>query len=152
MSAVLNLDTIRIFLHILAVTVWVGGQIVMMAIVPILKEAGVDGLPAKVAKGFQNIAWPALAVAIFTGFWNIFAIDIENATTAWNIVFGFKFLLVIISRTRRPSWMQSAPSSPMDAKREPFEGLAIPKLASGHRRMITQPWARLRCARALRCC
>lgn len=97
MSAVLNLDTIRIFLHILAVTVWVGGQIVMMAIVPILKEAGVDGLPANVAKGFQNIAWPALAVAIFTGFWNIFAIDIENATTAWNIVFGFKFLLVIIS-------------------------------------------------------
>lgn len=97
MSAVLNLDTIRIFLHILAVTVWVGGQIVMMAIMPLLKEAGVDGLPAKVAQGFQNIAWPALAVAIFTGIWNIISIDMANATTAWNMVFGFKFLLVIIS-------------------------------------------------------
>jgi len=97
LEANVNLDTIRIFLHVLAVTVWVGGQIVMMAIVPVLKEAGVDGLPAKVAQGFQNIAWPALMIAIFTGIWNIFSIDIENASTAWNMVFGFKFLLVIIS-------------------------------------------------------
>ena len=97
MNASLTLDTIRIFLHVGAVTIWVGGQIVMMAILPVLKEAGVEGLPAKVAQGFANIAFPALAVAIFTGIWNIFAIDIENATTAWNMVFGFKFLLVLLS-------------------------------------------------------
>lgn len=97
MSAVLNLDTIRIFIHILAVTVWVGGQIVMMAIMPILKEAGIEGLPAKVAQGFSNIAFPALAVAIFSGIWNIISIDMANATMAWNMVFGFKFLLVILS-------------------------------------------------------
>ena len=93
----MNLDTIRIFIHILAVAVWVGGQIVMMAIMPILKEAGIEGFPAKVAQGFQNIAWPALAVAIFSGIWNIISIDMANATTAWNIIFGIKFLLVIIS-------------------------------------------------------
>jgi len=97
MQAVFNLDTIRIFLHVLAVTVWLGGQIVMLAILPVLKEAGVEGLPAKVAQAFQNVAWPAMALAIFTGIWNIFAIDIENATTAWNIVFGFKFLAVVAS-------------------------------------------------------
>ena len=97
MSAVLNLDTIRIFIHILSVTVWVGGQIAMMAIMPILKEAGVEGLGAKVAQGFSNIAFPALAVAIFSGIWNIVSIDMANATMVWNIVFGIKFLLVILS-------------------------------------------------------
>lgn len=97
LQANINFDTIRIFLHILAVTVWLGGQIVMLSILPILKEANIEGLPAKVAQGFQNVAWPAMALAIGTGIWNIFAIDIENATTAWNIVFGFKFLFVIIS-------------------------------------------------------
>ena len=97
MSAVLNLDTIRIFIHVLAVTVWVGGQIVMMAILPVLKEAGVDGLPAKVAQGFANVAFPALAVAIFSGIWNIISIDMANATMVWNIIFGIKFLLVILS-------------------------------------------------------
>ncbi len=97
MSAVLNLDTIRIFIHILSVAVWVGGQIAMMAIMPILKEAGIEGLAAKVAQGFSNIAFPALAVAIFSGVWNILAIDMANATMVWNIVFGIKFLLVILS-------------------------------------------------------
>lgn len=97
MSAVLNLDTIRIFIHVLAVAVWVGGQIAMMALVPILKDAGVDGLPAKAAQGFANIAFPALAVAIFSGIWNIISIDMANATMVWNIIFGIKFLLVILS-------------------------------------------------------
>lgn len=97
MDANLDINIIRIFLHVLAVTVWVGGQIVMVAILPILREANVEGLPAKVAQGFQNVAWPAMAVAIFTGIWNIFAVDMANATTAWNIVFGIKFLLVIVS-------------------------------------------------------
>ena len=97
LSANLDVSTIRIFLHVLAVTVWVGGQIVMMAIVPILEEIGVDGLPAKVAKGFQNVAWPAMAVAIFTGIWNILALNSVEKSFAWNMTFGIKFLFVVVS-------------------------------------------------------
>jgi hypothetical protein len=33
-------DTIRLFLHVLAATIWVGGQIVLAALVPILRRAG----------------------------------------------------------------------------------------------------------------
>lgn len=97
LTANFNLDTIRIFLHVLAVTVWVGGQIVMMAIMPVLKEANIEGLPAKVAQGFQNIAWPAMAVAIFTGVWNILALNSVEKSFGWSMTFGIKFLFVIAS-------------------------------------------------------
>ncbi len=92
----LDITAIRLFIHVLAVTVWVGGQIVMMAMVPVLKAAGVEGLPAKAAQAFQNVAWPAMAIAIFTGFWNLLAIS-EEKSTGWNMTFGIKFLLVLIS-------------------------------------------------------
>jgi putative copper export protein len=94
-SANFDLTTIRLFLHVLAVTIWVGGQIVMMALLPVLRSSGEDGLPAKAAQAFQNVAWPAFAVAIFTGFWNFLAVD--DPTSGWSMVFGIKFLLVIAS-------------------------------------------------------
>ena len=97
MSANLSIDTIRIFIHILSVTVWVGGQIVMLSLLPVLRAAGVDGLPAQAAQAFQRVAWPAFGVAVITGIWNIFAVDIENATGGYNAVFGIKFLLVLAS-------------------------------------------------------
>jgi hypothetical protein len=34
-------DTIRLFLHVLAATIWVGGQLVLAALVPILRKGGV---------------------------------------------------------------------------------------------------------------
>jgi len=96
-DATITPDTIRIFLHILGVTIWVGGQVVMMALLPVLRSADVEGLPAKAAQGFQRVAWPAFGLAFFTGIWNIFAVDMANTTFAYSMVFGIKFLLVLIS-------------------------------------------------------
>ncbi len=90
-----DLATIRIFIHVLAVTVWVGGQIVMMALLPVLRAAGVDGLPAKAAQAFQNVAWPAFAIAMFTGIWNILAVG--ETSTGWSMGFGIKMIFVVIS-------------------------------------------------------
>ncbi len=111
MSASFNLDTIRIMLHVLAVTVWLGGQIVMLALLPVLRGANVEGLPAAAARGFQRVAWPAFILAFFTGIWNILVVDMASATSGYNAVFGIKFLLVIASgaaafihsRTDKPS-------------------------------------------------
>lgn len=92
-----DLDTIRIFLHVLGVTVWLGGQIVMLALLPVLRSANEEGLAARGAQAFQKVAWPAFGLAFITGLWNLFETTGDENTTAWNMVFGIKFLFVLIS-------------------------------------------------------
>lgn len=96
-DASFDADSIRIFLHVLGVTVWVGGQIVMLSLLPVLRKAGVEGLPAQAAQAFQRVAWPAFGLAFVTGIWNIIAVDMGDTTTAYSVVFGIKFLLVVLS-------------------------------------------------------
>ncbi len=99
MTAVVNLasgmDVLRISLHVLAATVWVGGQIVLAGLVPVLREAG-DGVPQKAARAFARLSWPAFVLAVVTGFWN-YALLANNHTLSypWQMVFGLKFLAVI---------------------------------------------------------
>jgi putative copper export protein len=65
--------TIRLFLHVLAATVWVGGQITLAALVPVLRRLGTE-IPRTAARRFNQVAWPAFAVLIITGIWNIIAV------------------------------------------------------------------------------
>ncbi len=67
-----NAETLRLFLHVLAATVWVGGQITLAALVPALRAAG-TGVPKAAARAFNRIAWPAFAVLVVTGVWNVVA-------------------------------------------------------------------------------
>ena len=63
-------DTVRLFLHVLAATIWVGGQLVLAALVPVLRRAGVV---TEAARRFNQVAWAAFAVLVATGIWNIAA-------------------------------------------------------------------------------
>jgi putative copper export protein len=54
-------DTIRLFLHVLGATVWVGGQLTLAALVPTVRGLG-EGATAKVARQFERLAWPAFAL------------------------------------------------------------------------------------------
>ncbi len=92
-----DLDVLRIFLHVLAVTVWVGGQIVMAAMMPAIRGIESGDTRRAFPQAFQRVAWPAFGLAVFTGIWNILAIDMAAQTDSWNMAFGFKFLLVLIS-------------------------------------------------------
>jgi putative copper export protein len=65
--------TIRLFLHVLAATVWVGGQITLAALVPVLRRRGAE-IPRAAARRFNLVAWPAFGVLIVTGIWNIAAV------------------------------------------------------------------------------
>jgi len=65
-------DELRLFLHLLAAAVWIGGQIVLAALVPALRAAGPD-VPAAAARAFSRVAWPAFAVLLVTGAWNLTA-------------------------------------------------------------------------------
>jgi len=67
-------DTIRLFLHVLAATVWVGGQLTLAALVPALRRFGAE-VPQAAARRFNQVAWVAFAVLIVTGVWNIIAVN-----------------------------------------------------------------------------
>ena len=66
-------DTIRLFLHVLAATVWVGGQITLAVLVPVLRRLGAE-IPRAAARRFNQVAWPAFAVLVITGIWNVIAV------------------------------------------------------------------------------
>jgi putative copper export protein len=93
----ITLEDFRLFLHVLAATVWVGGQITLAGLVPVLRKAGAD-VPKSVARQFNRIAWPAFGVLVVTGIWNIVAIhdelrhDDELRTTLW-----LKLAVVVLS-------------------------------------------------------
>ena len=50
-----NWDTIRLFLHVLAATVWVGGQLTLAALVPALRGLGTE-IPRSAARAFNRVA------------------------------------------------------------------------------------------------
>lgn len=89
-----DLETIRLFLHVLAATIWVGGQITLAALVPALRAAGTD-VPKAAANAFNRIAWPAFAVLIATGVWNVVAEGDKGA--AYQHTLSLKYTLVLIS-------------------------------------------------------
>jgi putative copper export protein len=73
-------DTIRLFLHVLAATIWVGGQLVLAALVPVLRRFG-DAVTAA-ARRFNQVAWTAFGVLIVTGIWNIAAVSPQISHSA----------------------------------------------------------------------
>ncbi|MGN6794277.1 MAG: hypothetical protein ACTHJW_17980 [Streptosporangiaceae bacterium] len=75
----LDTDTVRLFLHVLAATVWVGGQLTLAALVPALRRMGPD-VPRAAARRFNLVAWPAYGVLVATGIWNVFAVGHMSAS------------------------------------------------------------------------
>lgn len=63
---------LRLYLHVLAACVWVGGQIALAGLVPALRQQGAE-VPKAAARAFSRVAWPAFGVLIITGVWNIAA-------------------------------------------------------------------------------
>ena len=89
-------DSVRLFLHVLAASVWVGGQIVLGALVPRLRRVAPEATKAA-ANGFARIAWPAFAVVVLTGFWNLAEVDVGDTTTAYQVTLFLKITLAVVS-------------------------------------------------------
>ncbi len=88
-----GLDTLRLTLHVLAASIWVGGQLVMMGLIGPARGLGPDA-PATLARAFSRLAWPAYAVLVVTGFWNISTFAWDTQTTAWRAVLIAKIVVV----------------------------------------------------------
>lgn len=89
-----DLETVRLFLHVLAATVWVGGQITLAALVPALRAAGTE-VPKAAANAFNRVAWPAFAVLVLTGVWNV--LDEDQKGSAYENTLMLKYALVLVS-------------------------------------------------------
>jgi len=88
-----SLDSLRTFLHILAVCVWLGGQVVLAGVVPKMRKTN-PGALSTLAKGYTSVAWPAMILIVFTGAWGLAEIDTSNESSAYMVTFGIKMLLV----------------------------------------------------------
>jgi len=84
-----RLETVRVYLHVLAATTWVGGQLALAGLVPGLRSIAPDA-PKIVARRFNQIAWPAFAVLVVTGLWNISAVRPD-----WSGSYGHTLMLKI---------------------------------------------------------
>jgi len=91
-----TLDSLRIFLHVLAVAVWVGGQIVLAGLVPSIRASAPEALP-KVAQAFARVAWPAMIVIVFTGMWGLGSSSASDSDTAYMVTFAVKMVMVFIA-------------------------------------------------------
>ena len=91
-----TLDSLRVFLHLMAVAVWVGGQIVLAGLVPTIRAAAPESLP-KIAQAFARVAWPAMIVIVFTGAWGLGVVDAADAGTKYMTTFAIKMLLVFVA-------------------------------------------------------
>ncbi|MGA2837384.1 MAG: hypothetical protein ABSF84_12380 [Acidimicrobiales bacterium] len=87
---------IRLILHVTAAAVWVGGQITVAGLLPTIRGLGEDA-PKQVARAFARLMWPAYAVLLVTGFWNISAVGYSNATSSWKVVLMVKIAVVVIA-------------------------------------------------------
>ena len=82
--------TVRLFLHVLGATVWVGGQLTLAGLVPGLRRVSPDA-PRAVALRFNTIAWVAFALLVATGVWNILAIRPD-----WSSSYGTTLIVKLV--------------------------------------------------------
>ncbi len=91
-----TLDTVRLFVHVLAASVWVGGQIALAGIVPSVRRVAPEATKA-IANAFARVAWPAFAVVVLTGFWNLTEVNVGDTSTAYQVTLFLKVLLAMAS-------------------------------------------------------
>ena len=138
----LDLDGLRGFLHLLGVSVWVGGQIVVAGLVPLLRKADRNAGPVAdgqmtvtqlAAHRFGRIAWPFFALAIITGLWHIGELEWSASTGLWKTLFFVKMALVAASGVG--AWLhtraQRAPERALFASVASLSSLAAVLIATG---------------------
>ncbi len=69
-----TLETLRLSLHVIAATIWVGGQLTLAALVPILRRHD-PAAPRLAGQAYARVAWPAFGVLLVTGAWNVASVD-----------------------------------------------------------------------------
>jgi putative copper export protein len=91
-----SVTIVRLSLHVLAASIWVGGQFVLAGLLPTVRGLG-DTAPRQVANAFAKLSWPAFWVLVATGLWNYDAVSPSHATYSWKVVFIVKMVCVVLA-------------------------------------------------------
>lgn len=89
------IDGVRLSIHVLAAAIWVGGQFTLAGLIPTARRVGNDA-PKALANAFARLMWPAYAVLLITGVWNISATQ-KGQPNSWKVVLVVKVFVVLIS-------------------------------------------------------
>ncbi|HUA94567.1 MAG TPA: hypothetical protein VMB82_03470 [Acidimicrobiales bacterium] len=89
------LDGIRLSLHVLAATIWVGGQLTLAGLIGTARGLG-EGAPQALARAFARVQWPAYVVLVITGLWNVSATH-AGQPRSWQVVLGIKIAVVALA-------------------------------------------------------
>ena len=89
-------DTLRLFLHVLGATLWVGGQLVLAPMIPALRAVSPDA-PKAAARRFGPVAGAGYLILLFSGIWNTMEVDFDARSSAYGATFGLKMTLFLIS-------------------------------------------------------
>ena len=105
----IDVDSIRVFLHLLGVAGWIGGQMVLVGLLPLLRTLGPD-VPRLAAARFARVAWPCFGLAIATGIWSLFAIDLGDRDTSYltALLVGLSGAAAAIHSTTRSAALRGA--------------------------------------------
>lgn len=88
-------DGVRLAIHVLAAAIWVGGQMTLAGLIPTARVIGGDA-PARLGRAFARLSWPAFAVVVATGIWNVAVVG-HGQPTAWQAVLGIKIGIVVLA-------------------------------------------------------
>jgi putative copper export protein len=89
-------STLRLVLHVLAATIWVGGQFTLAGLVPALRRHAPTAVKVA-AQAYNRIAWPAFAVLVATGIWNLMELDITAAPNDYQVTLMLKILVAVVA-------------------------------------------------------
>lgn len=89
-----TIDTLRLFLHVLAASVWVGGQIVLGVLVPRLRASHPQTVKSA-ANAFARAAWPAFGLTVVTGIWSILELSISDTDSDYQVTLFVHVLLAV---------------------------------------------------------
>lgn len=87
-------DDVLVTLHVLGATVWVGGQLVLAGLVPVLRRAAPAAVPLA-ARAYGRLAWPAFALLVATGALNV--VTVAHGDAAYWRTLTVKLALVLLS-------------------------------------------------------
>ncbi len=91
---------------------WVGGQLALAAIVPVARRTAGRESTRAIARRFQLVAWPAFALLVVTGVWNLVAVHVADQSGSYLTTLFVKLLLVAVSGAAAFAHILAAPRRP----------------------------------------